>query len=412
MNGKINSTLIASVAPQTTPFEVNDTDLKGFGLRVQPSGAMSYFVRYRLKGKQTRFVIGRPATFTPAQARDAAKSILAGVNLGKDPGSLRAQSAPTKTLGDFIDKDYKTWAKSHRKSADATLARLRANFDEHWDRPLSEISTWLIEKWRLKRLNHPKKPAKPATVNRDLNALKAALSRAVEWGLLPTHPLAAVKASKVEHGGVVRYLAVDERQRLLATLAARESSVRTKRATANEWRRQRGYPEMPELPDGAFVDHLRPAIIISLNTGMRQGELFSLRWADVDLERSQLTICADSAKSGRTRHIPLNSEALTALQRWREQCDKKATLVFPGTDGKRRVDVKTSWSRLLRSADVQDFRWHDMRHDFASRLVMAGVDLNTVRELLGHADLKMTLRYAHLAPEHKAAAVAKLSPSP
>jgi hypothetical protein len=171
MNGKINNTLIASLKPGVTPFEANDTELKGFGLRVQPSGKMSFFVRYRLKGRQTRFVLGRTTELTAAQARDSAKSILAGVNMGTDPGDLRKPAPVAMTLGDFIDSQYGPWVRANRKSADATLARLRVNFSKYWARPLTEVTASLIEQWRVQRFTDPDRPAKPATVNRDLIAL-------------------------------------------------------------------------------------------------------------------------------------------------------------------------------------------------------------------------------------------------
>jgi site-specific recombinase XerD len=86
----------------------------------------------------------------------------------------------------------------------------------------------------------------------------------------------------------------------------------------------------------------------------------------------------------------------------------ESSLVFPGKDGAMLTDAKHSWETILKLAQIKNFRWHDMRHHFASRLVMAGVDLNTVRELLGHSDLKMTIRYAHLCPNIKAEAVSRL----
>ena len=98
---------------------------------------------------------------------------------------------------------------------------------------------------------------------------------------------------------------------------------------------------------------------------------------------------------------------MAALQGWRDQTMSDG-LVFPGKNGERFNNIRRSWAGVLEAAGISGFRLHDLRHTFASRLVMAGVDLNTVRELLGHSDYAMTLRYAHLAPEHKAAAVARL----
>jgi integrase len=141
--------------------------------------------------------------------------------------------------------------------------------------------------------------------------------------------------------------------------------------------------------------------LLALNTGMRRGELTSIKWNDVNLHTKIITIRAGYAKSAKARHIPLNSEALDVLKRYRKQHSGEGRLfdVF---------SVKKSWNALMTNAGIRDFRFHDLRHTFASKLVAAGVDLNTVRELLGHADIRMTLRYAHLAPEHKAAAVQKL----
>jgi integrase len=116
-----------------------------------------------------------------------------------------------------------------------------------------------------------------------------------------------------------------------------------------------------------------------------------------------------TAKTGRTRHIPLNAEALDVLTAWRHQTTGH-DLVFPGKNGARLNNVKKAWAGVLREAQIANFRWHDLRHDFASKLVMAGVALNTMRELLGHTNLNTTLRYAHLAPDHKAEAVNRLCP--
>lgn len=160
---------------------------------------------------------------------------------------------------------------------------------------------------------------------------------------------------------------------------------------------------LPSLPAGGYADHLTPVVLVAINTGLRRGELLSLRWADVDLGSKLLTVRADKAKSGKQRHVPLNAEAHAVLQAWKQQADGDAQVFQP-------ADVKTAWASLLDRAGVAGFRFHDLRHTFASKLVTKGVDLNTVRELLGHGDIKMTLRYAHLAPAHLAAAVERLSP--
>lgn len=149
-----------------------------------------------------------------------------------------------------------------------------------------------------------------------------------------------------------------------------------------------------------------PRVTLSLKTGMRRGELFDLEWDNVNLKTKVITVTAEIAKSRHTRHIPLGPTALKTLAAWKQQTPLSAGRVFPADDGGRLNNVNTAWRNLLKAANISSFRWHDMRHDFASKLVMKGVPLNTVRELCGHSGLDTTLRYAHLAPDHKAEAVA------
>jgi integrase len=403
MQAVISSRLLNATKPDTKPFEIRDAKLKGFLLRVQPSGSMSYIVEY---GRGKRITLGSTQVLTPAQARDRAKEVLADVTKGADPQAIK-RAAKAHDFAGFLDSEYTPWAIAHRKAGASTVARLKACFlEEFGDKKLAELTPWVLEKWRASRMSAG---ISPATLNRELAALKACLAKAVEWGLIEAHPLTKLKLAKLDHGATPRFLSPEEENRLRAALDAREERIREERRSANQWRETRGYELFPSL-DNTFADHLKPMVLVSMNTGLRQGELFGLKWANVNLERAHLTVEGSNSKSGKTRHIPLNEEAAAALRIWRDRNGTARELVFPNQDGKPFDNVHKAWTALLTAAEIKDFRWHDLRHHFASRLVMAGVDLNTVRELLGHSDIKMTLRYAHLAPEHKAAAVAKLSP--
>jgi integrase len=144
---------------------------------------------------------------------------------------------------------------------------------------------------------------------------------------------------------------------------------------------------------------------LALNTGMRRGEQFFLEWKNVDMERGILTV---RGKTGQ-RHVVANSSAVAALRElWKATGERQ--FVSPGNDGKKKRDSRRWLEKAAKDAGVTDFHWHDLRHTFASRLVMNGVDIRTVQELLGHKSIVMTMKYAHLAPDHRQAAVEKMNP--
>ncbi len=405
MRQKIDRELLRDIEPTGKAFEIFDTDVKGFVVRVTASGTLTYIVRYTNSGgKQCRYPLNKsfPTTSVSA-AREEARILLGDIAAGNDPAQAKqVERKQAVTLEQFIDDHYSDWLIANTKAGAVRIAGIKSAFRKHLDKPLTEFDALTIEKWRAQR---HKAGISASTTNRSITALRGLFSRALEWGAVTSHPLSSVKMLQ-EPSGKARWLSDDEEKRLRAALDAREERDRAGRENANKWRTERNYELLPDLRNMAFVDHLKPMILLSLNTGVRQGEALKLRWDAIDLAGGMLTVIDDNSKSGTARHIPLNDEALATLKAWRKQSHE--ALVFPGKDGVAMSEIKTAWGRLLKLAGIENFRWHDMRHHFASRLVMAGVDLNTVRELLGHSDLKMTLRYAHLAPEHKAAAVQKL----
>lgn len=385
---------------------LNDTDIPGFHALIAPTGRITYYIYYRHNGKQANFKLGVHGHLTPAQARDLAMEKLGEVAKGDNVQAVRKETRQRtlaekhKRLDSFLEHQYRPWLETRNpKTAKSIVDRLRTQFPELMEKPLDQITPWDLEKWRSRRA----KEIKPATLNYYITTLKGALSRAVEWGVIERHDLGKVKALKVDNT-IVRYLTSAQELKLRETLKGRDQQIKDGRESGNSYRVKRGYRVLPNIPKGDFADHLEPIVLLAMNTGMRRGELFGLTWADVNFHTRVATIRGAIAKSSKARHIPLNGEATEVLTRWREQ-NPDTLYVFEGESGKALTDFKKSWLKVAEEAGLSEFRFHDLRHHFASKLVMKGVDLNTVRELLGHADLKMTLRYAHLAPEHKAAAV-------
>jgi integrase len=238
------------------------------------------------------------------------------------------------------------------------------------DRPLRQVVAGDVQRHVAKRLT----TMRPASVNRELAFLKRVYNVAIADGLLEMNPVRQVKLLQ-ENNARVRYLTDVEEVRLRAETGG------------TRW----------------------PIVALALNTGLRRGELFGLRWEHVDFTTNVLTI--PRTKTGRTRHVPMNAEVRAILGT--QESRGRSPYVLPSAAGDTPLDSQSLIRRIftpaLKRAGIADFRWHDLRHTFASRLIMRGVDLRTVQDLLGHADVRMTLRYSHLSPAHLLDAVEKLS---
>jgi len=271
------------------------------------------------------------------------------------------------SLGEFGER-YMEHAKANKRSwlrDEQMLNHLCEFFGK--DRSLTEITPLQIESYKIKRQGN----VADSTVNRELALLKRMFNLAITWDLyLGLNPVRKVKFFR-EFNKRLRVLSPEEEEKLLQNA----------------------------------IPYLQDLIRFALNTGLRIGEIFSLRWSHVDLPRGILAVFA--SKTQTIREIPINSEARKVLEAWK--LNKKNENVFynPQT-GKPFVDLKAGFVLGCEKAGISDVTWHTLRHTFASRLVNSGVDIVTVKELLGHSSISVTMRYAHTNIESKRAAVEKL----
>jgi integrase len=248
------------------------------------------------------------------------------------------------------------------------LAEYRAIFGP---KKLSEITFYELEAFRNRRKKTPTRAGKlrrDATVNREMSTLRHMLNKAVEWNLLAANPL--------HEGSKLFFKEGDGRRRFLSN------------------------KEIEKLLEAAG-SHLRPILEVALLTGMRREELLSLKWEQIRHGLIYLT----ETKSGRGRQIPINERLAEVLQEIRSRQQLRSPYVLTGPQGERIRECKRAFLTACRRAGIEGFRFHDLRHTFASHLVMKGASLKAVQELLGHRDLKMVMRYAHVNPGHLQEAV-------
>lgn len=353
--------------------------------RVSASGKSTYRVKVRLRG----FAPESGSFERLADAKAWAAKIETDIRAGRHFGAAKRH-----TFADLA-KEYEAEAKHLRSFADRKLhlAYWRKAFG---DDLLRDITPQRIKREREKLLNAPTRYITRATgnpevdakremgkrsgptVNRYLATLSACFSFGVKHlGWIEKNPCERVSRSK-ENPGRVRFLSDEELPRLLDAC--------------------RPYPD------------LYLAVILSLTTGARQSEILMLRWGQIDFGRRVITLKQGTTKNTDARAIPLVGEAFTLLQERAKVRNLHDDRLFPPVAKKaEQRDMRDAWERALKTAEISDFHWHDLRHTAASYLVMSGVSLVEVAKILGHRTLTMVLRYAHLSNEHVVANGEKLA---
>jgi len=317
----------------------------------------SYQVQVRLKGLEVETASFKSLT----KAKLWAQFTEAAIREGRH---FTGSAAKKYTLADMIERFLE-----HPAIADKTKKQYCPQL-AWWSKQLghltlSEITPDKIARQRVKLINDG---YQYSSVNRYVSALSSAFGIAVrEFGWLETNPCSKVR-KLTEPRGRTRYLTDDERSRLLVAC------------------------------EKCGVHELTIIVTLALSTGARKSEIRWLRWGDVDLQNK--TLLFRETKNKTLRSIPLVGRGLILLKEWGKIRRLDTDIVFPGKNPKHPILFEKSWRAVLKAADIEDFRFHDLRHSAASYLVMSGVHIRSVAEILGHKTLGMVQRYTHLSPEH------------
>jgi integrase len=325
-----------------------------------------WWIDYYHQGRRLRKKIG--------PSKKLAETVLADVQVKIAKNQFLGIHELTPILfRDFIE-EYLVYARSNKSNTTyyCEACAIKARFLPRWgDRLISEITTKMIEDLKSER----SLKVGASTVNNDVMRLKIIFRKAVAWGYLAQSPTDQVKLLKVPKSKI-RFLSKEECALLLGACTSS---------------RFRGMYEV---------------VAMAISTGMRRGEIFRLKWEDIDFERKRLVV--NSCRGGHTKNyesrtIPMNEFLMSVLKNWHGVPD--SPYVFSLDNGKPGAHIPYHFRVALKKAGIPHARFHDLRHTFASLLVMAGLDIPTLQQLLGHQDIHMTMRYAHLHPDHMRQAV-------
>ncbi len=387
---KLTKRVIDLTQPTDRTQFIWDAELRGFGVRTEPTGTKSFIVRYRPKGTgrsgTKRFwTIGRYGALTVDQARTRAKAVLGAVAAGEDPAAPGGPKDTPLTFAEAVDLFLAEHVTAKRK---ATTQR-----DYRWTLHSSALSKLRkqavvsITRADIARL-HVEMRETPSQANRIIAVISSLYSFLEKRGLVPDGMNPTRKTEKYRENRRERFLSSEELERLGAAIFEGET-------TGLPWRLD---PEKPQSKHLVRQENQRTilsrdvaaAFRLLILTGARLREILHLRWENVDLERGLLLL--PDSKTGR-KTIVLNKPTMGVLQ----SHDRQGPYVICGNDPNRpRADLKRPWELLCSRAGLVGVRIHDLRHTFASVGAGSSLGLPIVGKLLGHNQPQTTARYAHL----------------